>query len=84
LYRFIYIIRCYISERKYYSKRLVIIEEIKKVAEEREVPLADAAQVIENERISLGGCSLDKLSKIIKERNRQQQQQQQQQQRQQQ
>ena len=59
-------------ERKYYSKRLVIINEICKISEERSISLEDAAQAIENERVSLQGCSLDKLSKTINTRNKQQ------------
>lgn len=58
-------------ERKYYSKRLIIINEIRKIAEERNISLEDAAQAVENERVSLQGCSLDKLSKIISSRNKQ-------------
>ncbi|KAG2210632.1 hypothetical protein INT45_006358 [Circinella minor] len=60
------------KERKYYSKRLVIINEIRKISEERSISLEDAAQAVENERISLQGCSLDKLSKVINSRNKQQ------------
>ena len=58
-------------ERKYYSKRLIIINEIRKIAEERNISLEDAAQAVENDRVSLQGCSLDKLSKIISRRNKQ-------------
>ena len=58
-------------ERKYYSKRLIIINEIRKIAEERNISLEDAAQAVENDRVSLQGCSLDKLSKIISSRNKQ-------------
>ncbi|CEP20124.1 hypothetical protein [Parasitella parasitica] len=40
------------KERKYYSKRLVIINEIQKVANNNGLSLEDAAQSVENERIA--------------------------------
>jgi hypothetical protein len=49
---------------------LIIINEIKKIAEEKNLSLEEAAQAVENERISLQACSLDKLSKIIHARNK--------------
>jgi hypothetical protein len=50
---------------------LIIINEVKKTAEEKNLSLEEAAQVVENERISLQGCSLDKLCKTINTRNKQ-------------
>ncbi|KAI9325044.1 hypothetical protein BD770DRAFT_450187 [Pilaira anomala] len=57
------------KERKYYSKRLITINEIKRVAEEQDITLEGAVEVIENLRNSLEGCSLDKLGKTIQAKN---------------
>ncbi|KAG2215935.1 hypothetical protein INT45_001777 [Circinella minor] len=38
------------------------VNEIRKIAEERSISLEDAVQAVENERVSLQGCSLDKLN----------------------
>ncbi|KAI9365161.1 transcriptional activator of glycolytic enzymes-domain-containing protein [Pilaira anomala] len=43
------------KERKYYSKCLIIINEIKRVTEEQDITLEEAVEVIENLRISLEG-----------------------------
>lgn len=67
---FVYYYQC--LERKYYSKRLIIINEIKRVAKEQDFTLEEAVVTIENLRISLEGCSLDKLGKTIQAKNKQQ------------
>lgn len=62
-----------LCSRQYYSKRLVLVNEIKKIATDIGITLEEAVSIVENERIdAFQGCSLDKIYKCINIRNKQQ------------
>ena len=52
------------SDRKYYSKRLLIIKEINNISEDQSISLKDAVKQLD-EMKSSSNWSLDKLSKAI-------------------
>ncbi|KAG2215396.1 hypothetical protein INT45_009470 [Circinella minor] len=60
------------TESRFFSRRKIIYEEVKRIANDRHISFSDAAQVLEDTRRDLK-ISIDKLTKKISEQHKEQQ-----------
>ena len=57
------------TERRFFSNRRVVLDEVKRVAAEQRVSEIEAVEIVERDRLSIGlSCSLDRFRKEIRSR----------------
>jgi Transcriptional activator of glycolytic enzymes len=56
------------TERRFFSNRRVVLDEVRRIAAEQKILEVEAVEILERKRLSISAtCSLDRLRKVIRD-----------------